>query len=543
MEISLPEYVIAALTELEHAGFKAYIVGGCVRDAALGIAPRDWDICTSSAPRETAAVFEKCGYKVIETGPAYGTVSVIIDGERMEITTFRSDGEYSDNRRPDSVSFVRDIFTDLARRDFTMNAMAYNGGLTDPFGGVRDIAARLIRCVGDPRARFREDALRIMRAVRFASELGFHIEDETRNALFENAPLLKNIAVERVSAELSKLLIGKHAYETLTEYRAALLHAIPELPESFPLIERAAARDTRQGRDVAADAAFPMPAGMFSHLAAQLAILFKTLSGESAAAALRRLRYPRSVVREVSYRISRGDVFGVLPRLADLALRGGDLAALGFKGPEIGKMLESLLNQVITGELPNERAALLKDAGMTVNKMTNAEKVYEQIRPWLSEFDGARDVDFLGRSWRVTGEGVRQLSGKMAHVNCKSVLVWYFTFGGALSQAEPSFEFTSLQSFSHGIFRGGLSPAITVTLSEFRDIASQLGASLLRQVRYGEAWLMFALPKIPVLLTYTEADDEFPALLDIKFSSNATDFLPFETLAVLHGLINSEFII
>ncbi|MDR1329145.1 MAG: polynucleotide adenylyltransferase [Oscillospiraceae bacterium] len=363
MEISPPSSVAAALAELEHAGFKAYIVGGCVRDAILGIVPRDWDICTSAAPRETAAIFEKRGYKVIETGPAYGTVSVIIDGERMEITTFRSDGEYSDNRRPDSVSFVRDIFTDLARRDFTMNAMAYNGGLTDPFGGVRDISARLIRCVGDPGARFREDALRIMRAVRFASELGFHIEDETRNALFENAPLLKNIAVERISAELNKLLTGKHAYETLTEYRAALLHAIPELPESLPLIERAVARDTRQRRDVA----FPVSAlnNNHNHLTVRLALVFKGLGGEGAATALRRLRYPRSVVREVSYRISRGDVFGTLPRLADLALRGGDLVALGLKGPEIGKMLESLLDRVITGELPNERDALLKAAEIT----------------------------------------------------------------------------------------------------------------------------------------------------------------------------------
>jgi hypothetical protein len=171
--------------------------------------------------------------------------------------------------------------------------------------------------------------------------------------------------------------------------------------------------------------------------------------------------------------------------------------------------------------------------------MTNHEKNYENIRSWLCVLTEPCEIDFIGRRWRVDCNGVEQLSGRPAHVNCKSVLIWYFTFGGT---GDPSFEFTSIHSFSHGIFRSsGWRTETSPTLDEFRKTAQHLGAILLRKERYGEAWLLNVLPKIPVLLTYSEADDEFPASLDIKFGSNATTFLPFETLAVLQGLIVSEF--
>ncbi|MDR2421207.1 MAG: DUF3786 domain-containing protein [Oscillospiraceae bacterium] len=178
--------------------------------------------------------------------------------------------------------------------------------------------------------------------------------------------------------------------------------------------------------------------------------------------------------------------------------------------------------------------------GTGEREITNAEIAYHSvIRPMLRKLDGEREVAFLGRRFRVTGEDVEQLSGKPAHINCKGVLVWYFTFGG---EGEPSFEFASLQSFSHGIFRGAAwEPYTGASLSEFRGTAAALGAGFLRRERYGEAWLLFALPKVPVLLTYSEADEEFPAVLDIKFGKNADTFLPFETLAVLHGLIKREF--
>jgi hypothetical protein len=170
--------------------------------------------------------------------------------------------------------------------------------------------------------------------------------------------------------------------------------------------------------------------------------------------------------------------------------------------------------------------------------MTNHEKNYEQIRSWLDNLSEPCELDFLGRTWRVERGGVEQLSGAPAHINCKSVLVWYFTFGG---QGEPSYEFVLLSHFSYGIFREQISPGVSLTLPEFQETARRLGAGFMQKTRYGESWLWFVLPKVPVLLTYSEADEEFPSLLDVKFGSNATTFLPFETLAVLHGLIIREF--
>jgi hypothetical protein len=171
--------------------------------------------------------------------------------------------------------------------------------------------------------------------------------------------------------------------------------------------------------------------------------------------------------------------------------------------------------------------------------MSNYEIVYESLRGWLSEMAAPQEILFLGRNWLVSSDGVEQLSGPPGHVNCKSVLVWYFTFGG---QGEPNYEFRPFHSFSQGIFRGdewGLK--VSATLEEFRAISTRIGAGLLRQERHGEAWLLHVLPKVPVLLTYNEADDEFPAILDIKYGGNATTFLPFETLGVLNSLISAEY--
>jgi hypothetical protein len=170
------------------------------------------------------------------------------------------------------------------------------------------------------------------------------------------------------------------------------------------------------------------------------------------------------------------------------------------------------------------------------SEMTNYDKIYESITPWLESLDCSYEIRFLGRDWVVGPEGVVQLSGPLAHVHCKSVLVWYFTFGG---QGTPSYEFVPLHSFSYGIFRWAARKC-PLGSEEFRLRARELGAEPLRRERYSEVWLYMALPKIPVQLTYCEADDEFPASLDIKFSSNATSFLPFETLAVLNGLLATE---
>ena len=172
LKIAVPDYASLAIRLLENAGYEAYAVGGCVRDSILGIEPNDWDICTSALPSEIADVFSS--YKTIGTGIKHGTVTVIVEAMPIEITTFRRDGNYTDNRHPDKVEFVRTLTDDLARRDFTVNAMAYSEkhGLIDPYGGIRDLKNGIIRSVGDPKKRFEEDALRILRAIRFASRYG-----------------------------------------------------------------------------------------------------------------------------------------------------------------------------------------------------------------------------------------------------------------------------------------------------------------------------------------------------------------------------------
>ena len=208
LKFNLPEFVKKALIRTNEAGEEAFIVGGCVRDILMGKTPHDWDITTSAKPEKTKEIFSS--FKTVDTGLKHGTVLVLIDGEPLEITTYRIDGEYTDCRHPDSVSFTSDIENDLSRRDFTVNAMAYNDekGLVDLFGGEDDIRNKIIRCVGDADKRFNEDALRIMRALRFSSTLGFTIESETKKAILKNRELLNNVAKERISTELLKLLCG-----------------------------------------------------------------------------------------------------------------------------------------------------------------------------------------------------------------------------------------------------------------------------------------------------------------------------------------------
>ncbi len=238
MEINMPIQVEKAIKMLEENGFEAYIVGGCVRDSIMGKVPSDWDVTTSALPEEICAVFKDT--KTILTGIKHGTVTVIIDHFHIEITTFRTDGDYSDNRHPDSVSFTKSLKEDLARRDFTMNALAYNPKtkIIDYFDGLSDISNMIIRCVGNPDARFCEDALRIMRAIRFASALSFTIEEETRLSIHKNRELLKNIAVERVAIEFNKLLLGDYVEKILHEYKDVIAVFIPEIIPTFDFDQR-----------------------------------------------------------------------------------------------------------------------------------------------------------------------------------------------------------------------------------------------------------------------------------------------------------------
>ena len=231
--IQIPPHAERILTLLNQAGYKAYVVGGCVRDALLSRTPKDWDICTSALPDEMERVFQ--GFRVVETGLKHGTLTVVLDGIPYEITTFRVDGAYTDHRHPDGVTFVTDVREDLARRDFTVNAMAYHPaeGLIDAFGGQEDLQRKVIRCVGQPEERFREDALRILRALRFASVYGFTIDEETAKATHKLKETLNLVAAERIRAELGKLLCGQGCGDILRAYRDILGQILPQLIPMF----------------------------------------------------------------------------------------------------------------------------------------------------------------------------------------------------------------------------------------------------------------------------------------------------------------------
>ncbi len=229
MKIQIPSAAARAIAILEQHGHEGYLVGGCVRDACRGEVPHDWDITTSAAPHETMAAFRD--FQIIETGIRHGTVTVLMEGEPLELTTFRRDGDYADHRHPDAVTFVRDLRADLQRRDFTINAMAYSprSGLVDPFGGRADLERKVIRAVGDPVRRFDEDALRILRGLRFASRFGYAIEPATRCAMAEKRQLLQYVSGERIFSELKQLVMGTHVLEVLLTCGDILAAVLPEI--------------------------------------------------------------------------------------------------------------------------------------------------------------------------------------------------------------------------------------------------------------------------------------------------------------------------
>lgn len=226
--LNIPKYIANVIEMLETSGYEAYAVGGCVRDKLLSIEPSDYDVCTSATPDKIKECF--ASFRVIPTGEKHGTITVLSDSP-VEITTFRTEGVYTDNRHPDKVTFVTSVEDDLSRRDFTVNAMAYSPrtGVIDPFGGREDLRRSVIRCVGDPDKRFNEDGLRIMRGLRFASTFGFSIDEETAASIHKNAKLLEGISAERLYSEMTKLLLGRSAHEILREFPDVIGVIIPEI--------------------------------------------------------------------------------------------------------------------------------------------------------------------------------------------------------------------------------------------------------------------------------------------------------------------------
>lgn len=442
VSIPLPPGVASLLARLEAAGHTAYVVGGCVRDSLLGLTPGDWDICTSAMPEQTQAIFADC--RQVLTGIKHGTVTVLCGGKAYEITTYREDGDYLDHRHPQDVHFVPRVEGDLARRDFTVNAMAYNPGtgLVDCFGGRQDLADHVIRCVGEPSARFGEDALRVLRAVRFAAKLDFTIDPDTARAAETQCGSVQTVSPERIFAELDKLLAGPAAGRVLAEYGRILTGALPEVAacigctqpgrwHCYDVWHHTAAAVGAVRRDLTPESARIVRWTMLLHDMAKP--LCRTESPDGAAhfpghnqrgarladQILRRLRAPAALRLEVCSLVGVHD--GPLPeespailrllaehgetwlgrlcavKLADLAAHarnpavaareeevrafeekmhflartgcytlhklqvgGGDALTAGIRpGPAVGEALHGLLEQVMDGLLPNDRAVLL----------------------------------------------------------------------------------------------------------------------------------------------------------------------------------------
>ena len=440
----LPNSVREALLRLNEAGFEAWLVGGCVRDRLMGLAPHDYDITTSAIPEETEAVF--AGERIIETGLRHGTVTVLLSGEPLEITTFRTEAAYSDHRRPDAVRFTRSLREDLARRDFTVNAIAMDAGgrLCDPFGGRADLEKKILRAVGDPEARFREDALRILRCARFSSVLGFAIEPATAAAMVRCRELLAYVSAERIYTELTKLLCGQDVRRLLMDHTDVLGAVLPELlpmkgfdqrnfhhiydvlehtarvvenvppaprlrwaalfhdagkPACFTLDAKGVGHfygHAEVSRTLAEEALRRLKADNATREAADLLIHWHDVPVEPTAPAVRRmlrklgaegfrdllaLKRADNLAQNPAYqdRLKTYDALEALAeqilaenqafRLKDLAINGEDLLALGMApGPEMGALLNRLLDEVVSDRLPNERETLLAAAGDALSK-------------------------------------------------------------------------------------------------------------------------------------------------------------------------------
>ena len=433
---NIPKSVQEVLEILTAAGHEAWCVGGCVRDTLLGRTPEDWDVTTSALPEETMALF---GRRALPTGLRHGTVTVRTAQGGVEVTTFRCDGTYHDHRRPDAVTFTRSLEEDLKRRDFTVNAMALglDEAIRDPFCGRDDLAAGILRCVGEPDKRFDEDALRILRALRFSAVLGFAIEEKTAAGIHRNQGLLNDIAAERIQVELLKLLCGKNVLSVLRAYPDVIgvfwpevlpmvgfdqrnhhhcydvwehtIHAVAAVPPEPEL------RCAALLHDIGKPATFTVDENGVGHFRGHAAV-----SEELADGMLRRLKcatdFRETVVRLVEWHdrdiprtdkavrralgklgerdlrrliaLKRADnlaqsptYFGrqreldkgeaILNRLLaedacfslkQLAVNGKDLTEMGLSGPIVGQVLNTLLNWVIDGDVPNEREALLKTA-------------------------------------------------------------------------------------------------------------------------------------------------------------------------------------
>lgn len=441
--IKVPDKCRFIFEKLEKSGFEVYAVGGCVRDSLMNKHPQDWDFATNATPDEICKVFSD--YKYYDVGKKYGTIAVIADEDIYEITTFRGDGAYTDNRHPDSVSFCSRIEDDLSRRDFTMNSIAFSesSGIVDPFGGVSDINNGIIRCTGEPLKRFSEDALRIIRAIRFSSALGFSLDAPTKEAVFMLKDNLQSVHPNRMNKELVNILSGRYVSRILSEYADVLAVVIPEIVPMFDCLQNNPHHKydvwnhTVKTFDFAPEDSIVRLALFFHDIGKPYVKTsdkkgvdhFKThqlKSAEIAERVLRRFAFPTDVVNDVillikyhderfrnksvsvkqTLKVLGKDLFFQLLKIAEcdmkaqseykreekiamlkevrnladiiisenqcyslaqLNVKGNDILKLGYKGKEVGVILDKLLEAVIKEEMPNQKEVLLSAVSGIMN--------------------------------------------------------------------------------------------------------------------------------------------------------------------------------
>ncbi|MBR3844218.1 MAG: CCA tRNA nucleotidyltransferase [Clostridia bacterium] len=382
MAFSIPDYVLSVLNQLNSQGFEGYVVGGCVRDMLIGTQPQDFDVCTNAKPEAILSCFAHC--RTVLTGIQHGTVTVISDGHPIEITTYRVDGEYTDSRHPDGVRFTASLEEDLARRDFTVNAMAYHPemGLVDLYGGRDDLAKKVIRCVGDPYLRFSEDALRILRGLRFAATLDFSLESTLVAAMEKLKDTLKKVAMERIFQEVTKLLCGQGAHKILQQYFDVLTPLFPPISVSLDTFSKLPKTPEIRYAYLLKDYS-PVKAFMQNLRASNI------LTDQVCSLVALQNQTPPQTLYETRVWVSRcgtdlvekalilletegvevqafAESFTQIREkelccsLKELAVKGQDLLALGFpKGKPLGEALEGLLTCVMKDTVPNQKEALL----------------------------------------------------------------------------------------------------------------------------------------------------------------------------------------
>ncbi len=394
----IPDDVNLILNELNNNGYNAYLVGGCVRDTIMGNIPNDYDITTSAMPDEIQRVFQN--RKTLDIGIKHGTITVFTDtGRQVEVTTYRTDGEYKDNRHPENVTFVDNVKLDLSRRDFTVNALAYNPqtGLIDVFGGVDDITNKVIRSVGDPEIRFNEDALRILRGLRFASTLNFTIENETSKSIINNAHLLENVSVERILVELKKMIIGESFVNIAKDFSCVLNVVMPDFLNSTSDIHHSIIRAGKCDKDFITRFTVLFLNGTHndSNLAEKclkhlncdkktiasvknLINVYNSLNNTiSVKSIINKLgfddaeRYFKiciSLKEDVKSKDSLNDFYRIKNSdecvfIEDMAVSGKDLISIGFKSNKnLGKILNKLFEMVLNDEIQNDKESLLRIA-------------------------------------------------------------------------------------------------------------------------------------------------------------------------------------